>query len=250
MLNTTRKMPLVSHLNELRRRLMISIGFFLAAASVCFTKVEYFSNELIALAKGFEFIYVAPAELLMSYIMISVICGMVLSLPVICYQLWKFIRPGLMPKERKAGVLVLIFGMILFFGGAAFAYVIVLPFTLKFFVALNTQSNITAMVSVQNYLNFVVTILVTFGTVFELPIVIILLTQIGLINPKIMRKQRKYAILVIFILAAIITPPDVTSQILVAVPMIVLFEVSTIVSSILFHKKLAKLEKTLGEESA
>jgi len=139
------------------------------------------------------------------------------------------------------------FGMALFVLGSFFAYEVVLPFTLKYFAGLNGGSigsgqSIKAMVSIQSYLNFFVNTMVTFGLVFEMPIVIILLTQLGILNPRFLRKNRKYVILGVFIIAAIITPPDVTSQVLIAVPMLVLFEISTWISSVLFRRKLAAAE--------
>jgi len=236
------KNTLISHLSELRKRLMISVICFFVAMSICLSKAEFIANQLLALSSGFKFVYVAPAELLMAYIKISIICGVVVAFPIICYQLWVFIRPGLTRRERKAVFFIMTFGMILFFGGAFFAYKIMLPVTLKYFASLSTEENINSMISVQNYLNFVINMLITFGIVFELPIVVIMLTHLNMINPKKLRKQRKYVLLAAFILAAIITPPDVISQVMVAGPMMVLFEMSTLISILLFHKKLKKLE--------
>jgi sec-independent protein translocase protein TatC len=236
--NTT----LLTHLNEMRKRLMVSALCFFAAMSVCLAKAEFITKQLVGKAVGFEFIYVAPAELLIAYIRIAILCGVVIAFPIIGYQTWRFIRPGLTRQERKAVIFILTFGMMLFTLGAIFAYEVVLPFTLAYFSGLNGGENIRAMVSIQSYLNFVLNMMLTFGIVFEMPIVIILLTQLGMINPKLLRKNRKYYILAIFVLAAVITPPDITSQVLIAFPMIVLFEISTIISSVLFRKKLVLSE--------
>ena len=249
MSNTKKKeSTLISHLSELRKKLMVSVICFFVAMSICLAKAEFIANQLLNLAEGFKFVYVAPAELLMAYIKISIICGIIIAFPIICYQLWTFIRPGLTRRERKAVFFIMTFGMLLFFCGAFFSYKIMLPVTLKYFAGLSTEDSINSMISVQNYLNFVINMLLTFGVVFELPVVIIMLTYLGIINPKVLRKQRKYVVLVTFILAAIITPPDVVSQAMVAVPMLVLFEMSTIISSLLFRKKLKKLELTKKEE--
>ncbi len=237
------KNTLISHLSELRKRLLSSVICFFVAMSICLVKAEFIANQLLALAEEFKFVYVAPAELLMSYIRISIICGLIVAFPIICYQLWVFIRPGLTRRERKAVFFIMTFGMLLLFCGAFFAYKVMLPVTLKYFAGLSTEDSINSMISVQNYLNFVINMMLTFGVVFELPIVVIMLTHLGIINPKILRKQRKYVILITFILAAIITPPDVISQAMVAVPMMLLFEISTIISSLLFRKKLKKLEQ-------
>ncbi|MZQ96708.1 MAG: twin-arginine translocase subunit TatC [Acidaminobacter sp.] len=238
---------LISHLNELRKRLVVSAICFVAAMSVCLARSEFVIKHLVGKAKDFEFIYVAPAELLIAYIRIAIICGVVVAFPVIGFQTWQFIRPGLTRRERTAAAFVMTFGMALFLLGGVFAYEVVLPFTLKYFAGLNGGNfgdgqTIQAMVSIQNYLNFVVNTILTFGLVFEMPIVIILLTQLGILNPRLLRKNRKYVILAVFIIAAVITPPDVTSQILIAVPMLVLFEISTWISSVMFRRKLALRE--------
>jgi len=242
------KNTLISHLSELRKRLMVSVICFFVAMTICLAKAEFMTNQLLALAKGFKFVYVAPAELMMAYIKISIICGVVVAFPIICYQLWMFIRPGLLRRERKAVFFIMTFGMLLLFCGVFFAYQVILPVTLKYFAGLSTDESINSMISVQNYLNFVINMLLTFGIVFELPVVVIMLTQLGIVNPKALRKQRKYVILVTFIIAAIITPPDVISQIMVAVPMLVLFEMSTIISSFLFRKKLKRIELSEKED--
>ncbi len=238
---------LISHLNELRKRLVVSAICFVAAMSACLARSEFVIKHLVGKAKDFEFIYVAPAELLIAYIRIAIICGIVVAFPVISLQTWQFIRPGLTRRERTAAAFVMTFGMALFVLGSFFAYEVVLPFTLKYFAGLNGGSigsgqSIKAMVSIQSYLNFFVNTMVTFGLVFEMPIVILLLTQLGILNPRFLRKNRKYVILGVFIIAAIITPPDVTSQVLIAVPMLVLFEISTWISSLLFRRKLAAAE--------
>ncbi|SCZ79134.1 Sec-independent protein translocase TatC [Acidaminobacter hydrogenoformans DSM 2784] len=227
--------------------MMVSAICFVATMSVCLARSEFVIKHLVGKAKDFEFIYVAPAELLIAYIRIAIICGIIVAFPVISFQIWQFIRPGLTRRERIAAGFVLTFGMMLFAVGSFFAYEVVLPFTLKYFAGLNGGSigngqSIKAMVSIQSYLNFFINTMLTFGLVFEMPVVIILLTQLGMLNPRFLRKNRKYVILAVFILAAVITPPDVTSQVLIALPMLVLFEISIWISSLLFRRKLAATE--------
>ena len=135
----------------------------------------------------------------------------------------------------------------LFCLGAVFSFKIVLPIVLVFFAGLDTSGTIQAMVSIENYISFMVTMLVTFGVVFELPIVTVLLTKVGILNPRFLSKNRKYVLLIILTVAAFITPPDVTSQVLVAGPMYVLFEFSLVLCRILFKKKL---ESEASEEMA
>jgi sec-independent protein translocase protein TatC len=167
------------------------------------------------------------------------IAGLVISSPVIFWQVWAFVKPGLKKEEKRYFICSFIGGTIFLILGVVFAYKIILPFTLTFFSSLGTQ-NIKPMISFGNYIDFITTILLSFGLVFEMPIVIILLTRFGIVKVEFLTKNRKYAILIIIILAAIITPPDVISQILLASPMLLLFEFSVIVSRITERKKRQK----------
>ena len=200
-------------------------------------------------AQGFQFVYIAPTELVLSYVRLALTGGVSLACPVMLYQIWGFIRPGLTRRERQSCFVILTLGMLLFLIGAAFAFEIVLPITLLFFAGMNAGQTISPMVSIESYISFVSTTLVTFGIVFELPVVVIMLTRIGLLNPAMLRKNRKYVILAVFVLAAFITPPDVTSQILVAFPMLFLFEISLLLSRILFRKRLKREMQVNGQEA-
>ncbi|MGE4276999.1 MAG: twin-arginine translocase subunit TatC [Lawsonibacter sp.] len=238
-----KKMSLVSHLTELRRRLLICACLFLVAFGVCMSQTKWFVDQLIQKASGFSFVYIAPTELVISYLRLALIGGIVITCPVVLYQIWNFIRPGLFKKERVAVFVILTFGVVMFAAGAAFAFIIVLPVMMQFFAQFQDPDIISPMVSIENYLNFVATSLITFGVVFELPVVTVLLTMIGILNPVFLRKQRKYVILIIFIVAAVITPPDIVSQIMVALPMIILFEISTLLCQLLFHRRLKRKEE-------
>ena len=241
------KMSMVSHLDEFRKRLTVCIVCFVAALVVCFMKADWLVTELMALGKNFQFVYISPTELIMCYVRIAMIGGVVVAVPVIIYEIWRFIQPGLTKSEQKATLIVLALGLLLFCLGAVFSFKIVLPIVLVFFAGLDTSGTIQAMVSIENYISFMVTMLVTFGVVFELPIVTVLLTKVGILNPRFLSKNRKYVLLIILTVAAFITPPDVTSQVLVAGPMYVLFEFSLVLCRILFKKKL---ESEASEEMA
>ena len=234
------RMSLVSHLEEFRKRLVACIICFFAAVLFCLGQAVWLTERLIEKAEGFQFVYIAPTELVLSYIRLALIGGVSLACPVILYQIWGFIRPGLTRRERQSCFAVLTFGMALFITGAAFAFEIVLPTTLLFFAGMNSGLMISPMVSIESYISFVSTTLVTFGIVFELPVIVILLTRAGILNPEMLRKNRKYVILAVFVLAALITPPDVTSQILVAFPMLFLFEISLFLSRILYRRRLRR----------
>ena len=242
-------MSLVSHLEEFRKRLVACIRGFFAAVLLCLGQAAWLTERLMEKAQGFQFVYIAPTELVLSYVRLALTGGVSLACPVMLYQIWGFIRPGLTRRERQSCFVILTFGMLLFLIGAAFAFEIVLPITLLFFAGMNAGQTISPMVSIESYISFVSTTLVTFGIVFELPVVVIMLTRIGLLNPAMLRKNRKYVILAVFVLAAFITPPDVTSQILVAFPMLFLFEISLLLSRILFRKRLKREMQVNGQEA-
>ena len=242
-------MSLVSHLEEFRKRLVACIICFFAAVLLCLGQAAWLTERLMEKAQGFQFVYIAPTELVLSYVRLALTGGVSLACPVMLYQFWGFIRPGLTRRERQSCFVILTFGMLLFLIGAAFAFEIVLPITLLFFAGMNAGQTISPMVSIESYISFVSTTLVTFGIVFELPVVVIMLTRIGLLNPAMLRKNRKYVILAVFVLAAFITPPDVTSQILVAFPMLFLFEISLLLSRILFRKRLKREMQVNGQEA-
>ena len=240
------RMSLLNHLKELRRRLIVCVAAFLIAFSACLSQAEWFTNHLLEQGSYFSFVYIAPAELLMSYINVAFVGGIVVAVPVIAYEIWRFVRPGLKRRERVGFVAIMLVGLVLFALGAAFSFAIVLPILLSFFARLNTTGTVQAMVSVQSYIGYLLSTMVTFGVIFETPIVLVSITGIGLVKPSTLQKNFKYVILIILTVAAIITPPDVTSQILVAVPLVVLFYASIILCKIVFRRKL----KREAEEAA
>ena len=240
------RMSLLNHLKELRRRLIVCVAAFLVAFSGCLSQAEWFTNHLLEQGRYFSFVYIAPAELLMSYINVAFVGGIVVAVPVIAYEIWRFVRPGLKRRERIGFVAIMLVGLVLFALGAAFSFAIVLPILLSFFARLNTTGTVQAMVSVQSYIGYLLSTMVTFGVIFETPIVLVSITGIGLVKPSTLQKNFKYVILIILTVAAIITPPDVTSQILVAVPLVVLFYASIILCKIVFRRKL----KREAEEAA
>ena len=171
------------------------------------------------------------------YIRLAIVGGIVLSSPVILFQTWLFIKPALKKNEKTTVFLSLMAGLVCFIIGALFAYFIVVPITLTFFMSVDSHQSVQATISIQNYISFVLTTLITFGIVFEMPVVTILLSELGLLKTVWLTKSRKVVIVAIFVIAAIITPPDVVSQILVAIPMLLLFEVSILLSKIIGKRK-------------
>ena len=233
------EMGIIEHLGELRKRIFVIVVVFLTVTVVGFN----FCDELVALlvekAKiiGYGMVYLAPGELFTQYIRVAVVGGLVFSSPVILFQTWLFIKPALKKKEKTTVFLSLLTGLVCFVLGALFAYFIVVPITLTFFMSVDSHQSVKATISIQNYINFVMTTLITFGIIFEMPVVTILLSELGLLKTEWLTKSRKVVIVVIFVIAAIITPPDVISQTLVAIPMILLFEVSILLSKIIGKRK-------------
>ncbi len=242
-------MSLSGHLKELRNRIIVTLIAFVIVFCLCLSKaqdlVSFFTD--IGDRYGYQFVYISPQELLMEYFTVSMIISLVFCIPVIAWQIWRFVQPGLKKNENTAFAFALIFGMIFFCLGVLFAYCISLPYILEFLIKVSKGSDIQAQISVQNYIGFLLTVFLVFGCVFELPIISVILTALGLIKSTWLRKGRKYAIIISFVLAAIVTPPDIVSQIMVALPMIVLFQLGIFLSILV--EKLKKKKKEDKEES-
>lgn len=228
-------MSLTEHLRELRNRLLICLLFLALAMLIGLRLAPTIVERLLSLGVRYHyrFIYTAPQELLLQYISIALICSLCLALPILLYQTIAFISPGLHPHENRIFRFALGAGSLCFSVGVLFALRVMLPFMLQFLISLSGQTTATPSITVQNYLSFLMTVFVAFGLMFELPVVAVLLTQTGLLKVRWMRKARRVVIVIIFLVAALITPPDVVSQIMVAVPMLILYEISIIICTIL-----------------
>lgn len=240
-------MALSGHLKELRNRLLVCLVCLAAVFTVCLC----FAADIVKLltdigrAYGYRYVYLSPQELLMEHFGVSMTAAVCVTLPVILYQVWAFVRPGLKARENLLSVLAMVFGLLCFAGGVYFAYKLMLPFMLKFLIGLREGSGISASISVHNYIAFLLTIFMIFGIVFELPVVSVLLTQLGLVKVEWMKRARKVVIVVIFFIAAVITPPDIVSQIMVALPMVLLYQFS-----ILLCWALMKFRRNSPEKEA
>ena len=236
-------MTITGHLDELRRRLFRIAAVFILAAVVCFLFIQKFVDVALAMSPDFSFVYLSPSELFTSYLKLSFILGLVLSSPFILWQIWGFIQPGLTEEEGKSALSAIVAGFVFFLLGAVFCFLVVLPITLQFFYNFNGSTEITASISFNNYMNFVLGMLVSFGVVFEMPVLSFLLARLGLMKPEWLVAARKYAILLVFIVAAIITPPDVISQLMTAGPMLGLYELSILVCKKAYKAREAKSDE-------
>ena len=223
-------MTVTGHLKELRSRIFKCVLAFIALSVVCFAFIQRFVDAVLALSPEFSFVYLSPSELLTSYMKLSLILGLVFASPIILWEIWAFVKPGLTKRESSSVRSAVVAGFGCFLVGMAFCYFLILPMTLKFLYDFNGSVAIEANISFSYYMNFVLGMLVAFGAVFEMPVLSYLLSRLGILNPQTLVKARKYAVLVVFLVAAIITPPDVLSQIVTAIPMLGLYELSILVS--------------------
>ena len=234
-------MTLTGHLRELRNRLVICIVCLIASSLAGLHYAPNLVDMLTDIGKeyGYTYVFIAPQELLMQYFSIALLAGVCVTFPMILYHIWAFVQPGLQKNENVLFLSAIFFGLICFIGGIVFAYKIMLPFMLHFLIGISAGSEITASISVQNYITFLLTIFMIFGIVFELPVISVLLTQMRLLKVEWMKKGRRVIVIAIFVVAALITPPDIVSQVMVAIPMVGLYEISIIICSILmkFRKK-------------
>jgi sec-independent protein translocase protein TatC len=246
------KAPFTDHLEELRKRLIyciiaVVVGFILTY-SFKGRLFEILMGPLAPLLQegGDSMVFTSLPEAFFTYLKVSLLAGIMIAAPVIFYQFWMFIAPGLYTNERRLLLPIVTLSSFFFVGGALFGYFIVFPFGFKFFLSFSTET-IRPMLSMKEYLSFSAKLLLAFGIVFELPLVLTALARLGIVTVPFLKKSRKYALVIFFIGSAILTPPDVVSQVMMALPLMVLYEIS-IIGAKFFGRK--KREETEEEEPA
>ncbi|MBP2644981.1 MAG: tatC [Firmicutes bacterium] len=233
-IGTGGEMSLIDHLQELRRRLIISIAAVVVASCAAY----YYSQELVHLitAPVGKLYYMNPAEAFFAYLKVSVFAGFLVALPVVLYEGWAFVVPALTNRERKASLLLVPASVVLFFVGLIFSYYLVLPAGIRFFMGFASEQ-LQPLFSLGEYLSFVISFLLPFGFVFELPLVILVLAKLGLVNSAYLATKRKIVLVLSFVVGAIISPsPDIFSQTMIAVPLLVLYEVSVFLVKYVLRK--------------
>jgi sec-independent protein translocase protein TatC len=240
------KLPFTSHLEELRKRLItafiaIGVGFV-----VSFGFKERLFGILVqplinVMKEGENLIYTGLPEAFFTYLKVSLLTGLIVASPILLYQFWMFVAPGLYRGERRLMVPIVILSSFFFIGGALFGYFVVFPWGFEFFLGFATD-NIRPLPSMKEYFGFSAKLLLAFGLVFELPLVLTFMAKLGIVSVDFLKKNRKYALLLFFAGAAILTPPDVITQILMALPLMVLYEVSIIGAKIFGKKKVTPEE--------
>lgn len=217
-------MPLSGHLREFRFRLLICLAAVAVASCIAYAYTEDIIH-MIAKPAGTLY-FLNPAEVFFSYLEISVFTGVLVTLPIIFYELWQFVRPALQAPERTAVFWIIPAAVLLFYAGLAFAYYAVLPAAVQFFMGFATPS-LQPMLSLSAYLSFFIAFALPFGVIFELPLVILFLAKLGLVSSVFLKKKRRFLIVFAFIFAGVVSPTtDVFTQTMIAIPMIVLYEVS------------------------
>jgi sec-independent protein translocase protein TatC len=234
---------LISHLLELRTRLMKAFGAvliaFLPAAYYCNPIFDFLSKPLVArLPPGQKLIATTVTATFTAPLKLAFVVGLLVAMPYVLYQIWAFVAPGLYRREKRFAIPLLVSAIALFYTGVAFSYFFVFPLVFRFFVA-TTPKNVVLMADISNYLKFVLTLFVAFGVAFETPVAVVLLVLTNLVTLEKLRKIRGYVLIVVFIIAAILTPPDVLSQTFMAVPMYLLYEGGILFAAILHRSSTA-----------
>jgi len=239
------EMGFLDHLEELRWRIIKALLGIVIGAIACGVFSDWIMNNILLApatrtTPPLPLINLKPYGQVVLYMQVAIVCGIIISIPNIFYQLWKFIEPGLLPSERSYASKVTFFTSICFLSGIAFAYFIMLPTALGFFSEFGTQS-ISNTIAVDEYFGFIISVMIAAGIVFELPMISFFLARIGILTPAFMRKYRKHAFVIILILAGLLTPsPDITSQLLLGVPLLILYEISIIIAKIAQKKHNSK----------
>lgn len=233
-----KELNLVDHLEELRKRLIVTVAAFLVFFIVGFIFVkdiyDWFVRDL-----DVKLIVLGPSDIIWIYFMIATVVAITGTIPVLALEIWLFVRPALKPNERKITLSYVPALFILFIVGLAFGYFVIFPIVMNFLITLGGDMVVTNFTA-EKYFRFILYTTIPFGFLFELPVVTMFLTSLGVLNPYAMQKIRKYAYFVLVVIAVVISPPDITSDILVSIPLLFLYEISINLSKIVYKRKLKK----------
>lgn len=237
----SRAQSLYEHLGELRKRIINCLLIVFAGTGLCYGFSEKIFNFVRAPIQPYlpngGLIFTGPLDKFIAHLKLALVCGILISCPFLLYQVWKFIAPGLYAKERKYTVGFIIAGTGLFLLGAAFSYWIALPMAFEFLMTFGGDID-KPMISIDQYMGFFTQMCLMFGVAFELPLIIVVLGMMGVVSQSFLRKNRRYAIMTIAVIAAVITPPDLLSMVMMLAPMWFLYEAAVVIVGIFERKRV------------
>lgn len=238
------RMSFFDHLEELRTRLIRGVTAILVGFLACIyfgdKLFELLASPLAALLRGDEtLVFTGLADPFFMHLKVAFVAGIFLTIPYVLYQFWRFVSPGLHDQEARLALPFVVIATLLFYVGAVFAYFLVFPTVFKFFLSYQNP-DLKPMISIKDYVSLVMKLMLGFGAIFETPVVVVFLGLLGIVNTELLKRGRRYFIVGGFILAAILTPPDVVSQVMMALPLILLFELSIRVLAVIEKRRKKK----------
>ncbi|MFD1849482.1 twin-arginine translocase subunit TatC [Oceanobacillus bengalensis] len=244
-IETEKEMDVVGHLSELRNRLIVTLVLFFIFFIVGFIFVEdiysFFAKDL-----DFKLTAISPGEILWVYFSMAGLIAITATIPILAFQVWSFVKPALTPKERKVTLAYIPALFLLFIAGLVFGYFLFTQFIIPFLLNLN-NGMFEVMFTIDKYFKFLMRVTFPLAVLFELPLIIMFLTTLGIVTPELLSKSRRYAYLILIIISTLITPPDFITPILVSIPLILIYEVSVILSKRVYRKKQVKHEEFMKE---
>lgn len=249
MASKAEKMPLLGHLKEIRNRLIwiavVFVGFFIVGFFFTPYLIDFFRAS--PAMENIEWHVFNVPDAIMIYVKMSLTIAFIVTLPFILYQIWSFVAPGLTKKEQKSTKWYIPIAFIVFLLGIIFGYFILFPMVINFLLMITDILEVNEMFGISQYFSFMFKLIIPFGLLFQLPIVVVFLTKIGVISPVFLKRIRKYAYLVLVIVGVSITPPDFISDLMVILPLIALYEISIWLSRVASRKRKERLEKSSEE---
>jgi sec-independent protein translocase protein TatC len=231
------QMNLVDHLSELRKRLMIIVGSFMLLIMLALIYVKTIYQWLIQ-DLSIKLAILGPSDILWVYLMLAAVIALAGTIPIAAHQIWLFVRPALSEKEKKITVTYIPALFLLFIGGICFGYFVIFPLVFQFLLSLS-EDMFMEFFTTEKYFRFLIHMVLPFGFLFELPVIIMFLTSLGVLNPYRLQKARKYSYFMLIVTAVLITPPDLVSDILVIIPLLFLYECSVLLSKFVYRRKQA-----------
>ena len=241
-----KELNMVDHLDELRKRLIISAIAFILFFMIAFIFVEEIYQWLVR-DLDMKLIVLGPTDILWIYFIIAGVIAIAASIPVITFQVWSFVKPGLLPHERKTTLQYIPALFLLFILGICFGYYVIFPTVLTFLIGLGGEMFMTSFTA-EKYFRFLINMTLPFAFLFELPAIAMFLTSIGILNPYGLAKVRKYAYFILVVIAVLLSPPDFISDILVAIPLLLLYEISISLSKFVYKRRQKRLENSEEDE--